>query len=150
MGFLSWFAVWGSIWRRSVLSSLALRVGAELGEDFGWWDGEFGDEVFGDVCGGEAWSGRFGATKVPAFKVEAASEDEKHLLDVALEGADDVFAEEDLSAAVFAEHAAGSLGLVEELADLVDEGPGAAEVDGALPAVFAPGEALPDAVKAFA
>ena len=57
-----------------------------------------------------------------------------------MDGADDVFAEECLSAAMFAEHTADGLGLVEEVADFVDEGGLAAEVDGALAAVFTPGE----------
>ena len=119
----------------------ATRRSEELGEDFGWGDGEFGDEVLGDVGCREAQAGGLGAAEVPSVEVEAASEQEEYLLEVALDGADDVFAEEGLSSAVFAEHAADGLGLVEESADFVDEGTVAAEVDGALAAVFAPSEA---------
>ncbi len=114
----------------------------EFGEE-GWQgEGEFWYEVFGDVGGGEAWPGGFDAADVGALDVEAVAEEAEHLLDVLLEGSDDVFFELGLSAAVFADHAAGGLGLVEEAANLVDEGALAAEVDGALSAVFAPGEAV--------
>ena len=114
----------------------------DLGENVGWGDGELGDEVFGDVGNGEAWSGRFGAAELPAVEVEAASEEEEGFLEVALNGADDVFAEESLPAAVFAEHAADGLGLVEESSDFVDDRALATKVDGSLAAVFAPGEAV--------
>ena len=127
------------------MSSLALRVGVgavELGEDVGWRDGEFGDEVLGDVGGGEAWSGGFDAAEFPSVEAEPVAEEAVDLLEIPLDGADDVFFEEGLSAAMLAEHAADGLGLVEEAADFVDEGALAAEVDGALSAVFAPGEAV--------
>ena len=98
--------------------------------------------MLGDVGGGETGAGGFDAAEVPAFKVEAIAEEAEHLLEVALDGADDVFSEEGLPAAVFAEHAADGLGVVEEAADFVDKGALAAEVDGALTAVFAPGESV--------
>lgn len=124
---------------------LALRVGVvdvELGEDVGWGDGEFGDEVLGDVGGGAGWSCCFGAAEFPAVEVEAVAEEAEHLLEVALDGADDVFSEQGLSTAMFAEHAANGLGLVEETAGFFEEGALAAEVDGTLSAVLAPGEAV--------
>ncbi len=119
-----------------------LRGGVELGEDVGWGDGEIGDEVFGDVGGGKARSGGFDAAYVRALHVEAVTEEAEHLFDVVLEGADDVFFEEGLSAAMFGEHAADGLGLVEEAANFIDKRALAAEVEGALAAVFAPGEAV--------
>ena len=96
----------------------------------------------GDVGGGETGARGFDAAEEPAFKVEAIAEEEEYLLEISLYGADDVFSEEGQPAAVFAEHAAGDLGVVEEAADFVDKGALAAQVDGALTAVFAPGESV--------
>lgn len=131
---------------RSFLFWLALRggVGARFrfGEERWEREGEFGYEVLGDVGRGEAWASRFCAAQLPSVEVEAVAEKADHLFDVLLEGADDVFLELGLFAAVLADHAADGLGLVEEAADFVDEGARAAEVDGTLPAVFSPGEAV--------
>ena len=104
------------------------------------WGG--GDGEFGDVGGCQAWPGSFDAADLPAVEVEAVAEEEEYFFEVLVDGADDVFSEEGLSAAMFAEHSSDSLGLVEEAADFVDEVALAAEVDGALAAVFTPGEAV--------
>jgi hypothetical protein len=106
--------------------------------------------VLGDVGGGEAWSGGFHAADVGALDVEAVAEEAEHLFDVFLEGADDVLSEEAGVSAVFADHAADGLGLVKEEADLANDGALAAEVDGALPAVFSPNEAVVGAETATA
>ena len=97
------------------------------------------------VCGGRwrgAWSGGLGAADVGAFDVEAVAEEAEHFFDVLFEWADDVFSEELPVAAVLLFEASGGLGLVEEAADFVDEWAVGAEVDGALAAVFAPGESV--------
>ncbi len=101
------------------------------------------DEVFGNVGGGEAWSGGFDAADIGALDVEAVAEEAEHLFDVLLKGANDVFFEEGLPAA-------DGLGFVKEMADFVDEGALAAKVDGALPAVLAPSEAVVGAEAATA
>jgi hypothetical protein len=106
--------------------------------------------VFGDVGGGEAWSGGFDAADIGALDVEAVTEEAEHLFDVLPEGANDVFFEEGLPAAMLADHAADGLGFVKEMADFVDERALAAEVDGALPAVLSPGEAVVGAEPATA
>ncbi len=106
--------------------------------------------MLGDVGGGEAWSGGFDAAYVGALDVEAVAEEAEHLFDVFLEGTDDVFFEERGAAAVLADHAADGLSLVKEEADLANDGALAAEVDGALPAVFAPNEAVVGAETATA
>ncbi len=108
------------------------------------------DEVFGNVGGGEAWPGGFDAADIGALDVEAVAEKTEHLFDVLLEGANDVFFEEGLPEAVLADHAADGLGLVEEAANFVDERALAAKVDGALPAVLSPGEAVVGAETATA
>jgi hypothetical protein len=137
-----WLELRVGVGGRCLLSSLALRVGVKFGEKGRHGEGEFWDEVFGDVGGGEAWSGGLDAADVRSLHVKAVAEEAEYLLDVLLEGADDVFFELGLSAAMLADHAADGLGLVEEATDFVDEGALAAEIDGALSAVFAPGEAV--------
>ena len=126
--------------------SFAFRVVVWLRRWFGKerreGEGELWDEVLGDVGGGEAWSGGLDAADVGAFDVEAVAEEAEHFFDVLFEWADDVFADESPVAAVLSFEAPGGLGLVEEAADFVDEWAVGAEVDGALPAVFAPGESV--------
>lgn len=60
---------------RGRATQFGVRHAVELGEDFGWWDGELGDEVFGDVGCGETQGGGFGAAEVPAVEVEAVAEE---------------------------------------------------------------------------
>ena len=122
----------------------------QFGEEAREWEGEFGDEVCGHVGGGGAWSGESYAADFRAFEVEAVAEEGEHLLDVLVEGADDFFAEEGGAEAGLSFEAARGVGLVEEDADLADDGTLAAEVDGALSAVFAPGESVVGSEAALA
>ncbi len=98
--------------------------------------------MFGDVGRGETWSGGSDSAYLGAFDVEAVAEECEHLLDVLPEGSADLFSELGSLEAGLAADATGGVGLMEEDADLSDDGALAAEVDGALPAVFAPGEAV--------
>jgi len=66
----------------------------QFGEGARKWEGEFGDEVWRHVGGGEAWSGLSYAADFGSFEVKPVAEEGEHPLDVLIEGADDVFAEE--------------------------------------------------------
>jgi len=96
----------------------------------GWeGEGEFGDEVCGHVGGGEAWSGESNAADFGPFEIEAVAEEGKHLLDVLIEGADDLLPEAGGAEAGLSFEAARGVGLVEEDADLADDGSQSSEVD---------------------
>jgi len=65
----------------------------QCGEGSREGEGEFGDEVCGHVGGGEAWSGESNAADFRTFEIEAVAEEGEHLLDVLIEGADDLLPE---------------------------------------------------------
>ena len=96
----------------------------------------------GHVGGGEAWSGLSYAADFGSFKIEAVAEEGEHLPDVLIEGADDLLPEAGAAETGLAFEAARGVGLVEEDADLADDGSQSSEVDGALSAVFARGESV--------
>ena len=114
----------------------------QCGEGSREGEGEFGDEVCGHVGGGEAWSGLSYAADFGTFEIEAVAEEGEHLLDVLIEGADDLLPEAGGAEASLAFEAARGVGLVEEDADPADDGSLSAEVDGALSAAVAPGESV--------
>ena len=89
----------------------------QFGEGARKWEGEFGDEVWRHVGGGEAWSGLSYAADFGSFEVKPVAEEGEHPLDVLIEGADDVFAEEGGAEAGLSFEAAWGVGLVEEEAD---------------------------------
>ncbi len=72
------------------------------------WCVAIGVEVFGDVGGGEAWSGGFDTADIRALDVEAVAEEEEHLFDVLADGANDVLSEEGGIATMLTFHAAGA------------------------------------------